>query len=58
VATPPQTLRVGAFEEASLLARCIERPKRDLLFETSLRVGSRIVLPIAPRLSALPPGEG
>jgi glucose-6-phosphate dehydrogenase assembly protein OpcA len=55
VSTPPQTLRVGAFEESTLLARCIERPKRDLMFETSLRVGSRIVLPVAPRLSALPP---
>jgi glucose-6-phosphate dehydrogenase assembly protein OpcA len=58
VATPPHMMRVGAFEEASLLARCIERPKRDLLFETSLRVGSRILLPVAPRLSALPPAEG
>jgi glucose-6-phosphate dehydrogenase assembly protein OpcA len=55
VATPPHMMRVGAFEESSLLARCIERPKRDLLFETSLRVGSRIVMPVAPRLSALPP---
>jgi glucose-6-phosphate dehydrogenase assembly protein OpcA len=55
VTTPPHTLRVGAFEESALLARCIERPKRDLMLETSLRVGSRIVLPVAPRLSALPP---
>ena len=55
VATAPQTLRVGAFEESSLLARFIERPKRDLMFETSLRIGSRIMLPVAPRLSALPP---
>ena len=55
VATPPQMLRVGAFEEATLLIRCLERPKRDLLLETSLRVGSRIVTPVAPRLSALPP---
>ncbi len=53
--TPAHTLRVGAFEESTLLARCIERPKRDLLLETSLRNGSRIVLPVAPRLSALPP---
>ncbi len=55
VSTPAHTVRVGAFEESSLLARCIERPKRDLMLETSLRVGSRIVLPVAPRLSALPP---
>jgi glucose-6-phosphate dehydrogenase assembly protein OpcA len=55
VSTPPHTMRVGAFEESALLARCIERPKRDLMLETSLRVGSRIVLPVAPRLSALPP---
>jgi glucose-6-phosphate dehydrogenase assembly protein OpcA len=53
--TPPQTVRLGAFEEASLLCRCIERPKRDLMLETSLRVGSRIVMPVAPRLSELPP---
>jgi glucose-6-phosphate dehydrogenase assembly protein OpcA len=53
ISTPPQTMRVGAFEESALLARCIERPKRDLMLETSLRVGSRIVLPVAPRLSAL-----
>ncbi len=55
VSTPPHTLRVSPFDEAALLARCIERPKRDLLLETSLRVGSRIVLPVAPRLSIRPP---
>jgi glucose-6-phosphate dehydrogenase assembly protein OpcA len=53
VSTPAQTVRVGAFEESALLARCIERPKRDLMLETSLHVGSRIVMPVAPRLSAL-----
>ena len=55
VASPSHTVRVGAFEESSLLASCIERPKRDLMLETSLRIGSRIVLPVAPRLSAMPP---
>ncbi len=54
VSTPPHTLRVAPFDEAALLARCIERPKRDLLLETSLRIGSRIVLPVAPRLSTRP----
>ena len=51
---PPQTLRVDIFEEAALLIRCLERPRRDRLFDRSLHVGSRIVRPIAPRLSSLP----
>jgi glucose-6-phosphate dehydrogenase assembly protein OpcA len=55
---PPQTLRVETNEEASLLIRCLERPRRDGLFERSLYVGSRIVRPIAPRLSSLPQGPG
>jgi glucose-6-phosphate dehydrogenase assembly protein OpcA len=55
IASPPYTVRVAPFEESSLLARCIERPKRDLMLETSLRTGSRIVMPVAPRLSAVPP---
>lgn len=55
ITTPPHTLRIGAFEEPALLARCLERPKRDLMLEESLRVGSRIVQPVAPRLSDLPP---
>lgn len=55
VGCPTQTLRVGAFEEPALLGRCLERPKRDLLLETSLRTGSRIVRPVAPRLSVAPP---
>jgi glucose-6-phosphate dehydrogenase assembly protein OpcA len=48
---PPQTLRAAAVQEASLLIRCLERPKRDALFEKSLRLGSRIVRPVAPRPS-------
>ena len=55
VATPRHTLRVGAFEEPALLVRCLERPKRDKLLETSLLVGSSIVKSVAPRLTAPPP---
>lgn len=49
---PPQTLRIGIPEEGTLLVRCLERPKRDRLLETSLHVATRIVRPVAPRLSA------
>jgi glucose-6-phosphate dehydrogenase assembly protein OpcA len=55
--TPPQVLRVLSLDEPTLLLRCLERPKRDPLLETSLRVGSRIVRPVAPRLSNLPPPD-
>jgi glucose-6-phosphate dehydrogenase assembly protein OpcA len=51
---PPQTLRVDIAEEADLLVRCLERPRRDYLFENSLQLASKIVRPIAPRLSSLP----
>ncbi len=48
---PPQTVRIGMPEEETLLVRCLERPKRDRLLERSLYVASRIVRPVAPRLS-------
>lgn len=48
---PPQTLRIGIPEEATLLIRCLERPRRDALLERSLHVATRIVRPVAPRLS-------
>jgi glucose-6-phosphate dehydrogenase assembly protein OpcA len=51
---PPQILRVHSHEESALLVRCLERPRRDWLLETSLQVGSRIVRPVAPRLSRTP----
>jgi glucose-6-phosphate dehydrogenase assembly protein OpcA len=51
---PPQTVRVDIAEEAGLLIRTLERPRRDFLFENSLHLGSKIVRPIAPRLSSLP----
>jgi glucose-6-phosphate dehydrogenase assembly protein OpcA len=57
VPTPPQLLRVQSHEESSLLIRTLERPKRDPLLEASLRVGSRIVQPVAPRLSDAPPAR-
>jgi glucose-6-phosphate dehydrogenase assembly protein OpcA len=47
----PQTLRVGIPEETTLLIRSLERPKRDPLLEKSLHVATRIVRPVAPRLS-------
>jgi hypothetical protein len=50
-----QTLRVGMHEEATLLARGLECPRRDRLLEASLRMGSRIVRPVAPRVSQRPP---
>ena len=56
VPTPSQLLRLHSHEETTLLVRCLERPKRDALLEASLDVGSRIVRPVAPRLSVLPPG--
>jgi glucose-6-phosphate dehydrogenase assembly protein OpcA len=52
--TAPQTLRASIHEESTLLIRCVERPKRDALFESSLHTGSRIVRPAAPRLSGAP----
>jgi len=54
--TPTQVLRVLSLDEPTLLLRCLERPRRDPLLETSLQVGSRIVRPVAPRLSKSPPG--
>ncbi len=47
----PQTLRIGIPEETTLLIRSLERPKRDSLFEKSLHTATRIVRPVAPRLS-------
>jgi glucose-6-phosphate dehydrogenase assembly protein OpcA len=48
---PPQTLQVGIPDETKLLIRCLEFPKRDPLLEQSLHVTTRIVRPVAPRLS-------
>jgi glucose-6-phosphate dehydrogenase assembly protein OpcA len=49
---PQQTLRIGIPEEAALLTRCLERPRRDPLLERSLHTATRIVRPVAPRLSS------
>jgi Glucose-6-phosphate dehydrogenase subunit len=48
---PSQTLRIGLPEEATLLIRCLERPRRDPLLEKSLHTATGIVRPVAPRLS-------
>jgi glucose-6-phosphate dehydrogenase assembly protein OpcA len=55
--TAPQTLRMSTLEEATLLIRCLGRPRRDALFERSLHTGSRFVRPVAPRFST-PPNRG
>jgi glucose-6-phosphate dehydrogenase assembly protein OpcA len=51
---PTQAVRVALHGEATLLERCIERPKRNALFEASLHASARIVRPVAPRLSGAP----
>jgi glucose-6-phosphate dehydrogenase assembly protein OpcA len=48
---PPQTLQVGIPDETRLLIRCLESPRRDPLLEKSLHTTTRIVRPVAPRLS-------
>jgi glucose-6-phosphate dehydrogenase assembly protein OpcA len=55
VTIPSQTLRFGSHDEAKLLARQLERPSHDALFEASLYAGYRIVQQVAPRLSEPPP---
>jgi hypothetical protein len=50
-----QALHVGMHDESVLLARGVECPRRDRLLEASLRMGSRIVRTVAPRLSQPPP---
>jgi glucose-6-phosphate dehydrogenase assembly protein OpcA len=51
---PAQTLRMPILDEATLLARSLERPMRDPLFESTLHASSRLVRSVAPRLSAPP----
>jgi hypothetical protein len=51
---PAETFRSPIHEEAALLVRCLERPRHDPLFQSSLHRGSLIVRPVAPRLSRLP----
>jgi glucose-6-phosphate dehydrogenase assembly protein OpcA len=53
-AAPPHTLRIAIQGETALLVRCLENPKRDRLLEASLHMGSRIVRPVAPRVSVAP----
>lgn len=53
--SPSQLFRVHSPGESALLVRTLERPARDRLLETSLQVASRIVRPVAPRLSSPPP---
>jgi glucose-6-phosphate dehydrogenase assembly protein OpcA len=59
VPTPPQLFRLPSHEEHALLVRCLERPKRDPLFEASILAGSAIARLVAPRLSRGPrPPQG
>jgi hypothetical protein len=55
---PTETLRSPFHELAALLVRCLERPRCDPLFESSLHAASRIVRDVAPRLSRLPAALG
>lgn len=52
---PSQKLRIASRTESALLADSLAAPRRDLLLEASLQIGSRIVQPVAPRLSSRPP---
>lgn len=52
---PSQLFRVHSPGESALLVRTLQSPSRDRLLETSLHVASRIVRPVAPRLSSPPP---
>jgi glucose-6-phosphate dehydrogenase assembly protein OpcA len=55
IVVPSQNVRIGAHDEARLLARSLERPARDRLLDASLLSASRILKQVAPRLSARPP---
>jgi hypothetical protein len=48
---PSQVVRIKVPDESTLLIRSLERPKRDVLYERSLHLGSKIVRIVAPRLS-------
>jgi hypothetical protein len=48
---PSQIVRIKVPDESTLLIRSLERPKRDLLYERSLHLASKIVRIVAPRLS-------
>jgi hypothetical protein len=50
-ATPSQVLSISEKGESTLLVRYLEHPAADPLLEASLRAGSAIVRPVAPRLS-------
>ncbi len=49
VHSPSQCVRIGAPEEPKMLARTLDRPRRDLLFERSLAAAARLVAPVAAR---------
>jgi glucose-6-phosphate dehydrogenase assembly protein OpcA len=55
---PPQAFRLERHHEATLLLSCLERPMKDRLLEASLRTATKLVHPIAPRLSERPPSLG
>jgi glucose-6-phosphate dehydrogenase assembly protein OpcA len=52
---PPQTFRLERHHEATLLLACLERPMKDRLLEASIRMATKLVHPIAPRMSEAPP---
>ncbi len=46
---PSQCVRIGTPEEPKMLARTLESPRRDALFERSLTAAARLVAPVAAR---------
>lgn len=46
---PSQCLRIGTPDEPKMLARALERPSRDTVFERSLAAAARLVAPVAPK---------
>jgi hypothetical protein len=54
-ATLSQMLRAPLPDEAEMVARALERPRRDRLLDASLRAAARLVEKVAPRLSRRPP---
>ncbi len=54
VVIPGQTVRIHDRDEAVLLARTLELPRRDALLEASLEAGARIMRQVAPRISVRP----
>ncbi len=55
--TPSQLVRFESHFESNTLRRTLERPERDVLFESSLRAARSILKAVAPRLTSPPTGK-